>query len=78
MNAIVGYIKFILSNEQKKTDFNPVNEENIMIPLCSNVRYFSRDKSVRKEIIFSFQGLFDGYEIFNATIGIDSRFVGRR
>uniref|UniRef100_A0A915HR75 Exocyst complex component 5 n=1 Tax=Romanomermis culicivorax TaxID=13658 RepID=A0A915HR75_ROMCU len=46
MNAIIGYVKFILTSEQKKTDFRPENDEATIVPLCSNacsqvVKYMS-------------------------------------
>uniref|UniRef100_A0A914W432 Exocyst complex component 5 n=1 Tax=Plectus sambesii TaxID=2011161 RepID=A0A914W432_9BILA len=34
LNAVVGYVRFVLATEQKKTDFRPENEDQI-VPLCS-------------------------------------------
>lgn len=36
INAIIGYIRFILNTEQKKTDFKPENE-NMQINTISHV-----------------------------------------
>ncbi|VDO17300.1 unnamed protein product [Brugia timori] len=38
INAVVGYIRFLLTNEQKKTDFRP-EDENQMVTAMSNVSF---------------------------------------
>jgi hypothetical protein len=43
LNNIVGYVRFVLTSEQKKNDFRPENDDQI-VPLCSNVSYYSYDK----------------------------------
>uniref|UniRef100_A0A0N5B6B6 Exocyst complex component 5 n=1 Tax=Strongyloides papillosus TaxID=174720 RepID=A0A0N5B6B6_STREA len=56
LNAITGYVKYTLNNEQKKTDFKPDDEDqhdNINItPACENVcRYLNSQYNIIKESI---------------------------
>lgn len=38
INAIIGYVRFILNTVQKKTDFKP-EDENMQFNTVSNVRF---------------------------------------
>uniref|UniRef100_A0A8R1XRS8 Exocyst complex component 5 n=1 Tax=Onchocerca volvulus TaxID=6282 RepID=A0A8R1XRS8_ONCVO len=53
LNAVVGYIRFLLTNEQKKTDFRP-EDENQMVTAMSNacalvVKYLSSEVQVIRD-----------------------------
>lgn len=36
LNALIGYVRFLLSSEQKKSDFRP-DDENQQVTVMSNV-----------------------------------------
>lgn len=44
LNAVVGYIRFLLTNEQRKTDFCP-EDDNQMVTAMSNVSFILLESS---------------------------------
>lgn len=71
INAVVGYIRFLLTNEQKKTDFRP-EDENQMVTAMSNacalvVKYLSAEVQVIRDSL-------DGGNLMTLMLEFGRRF----
>lgn len=69
MNAIIGWVKLYLQNEQKKTDYKPeVDVDTIASAVNTSNKVYYRIFSVRFFIVFfSFVLLFEGLSECSST-----------